>query len=120
MDGFQRFLGQDAPRTDTAAAMLAPALQGVPAEQHPRIALPVALMEPGQEPNQLLASSAGHHRTAGLPSLPRPSARTAPVPLTGLYAQVCQLGLRAHPQSLSHSITSAARMKQNTLLHGKP
>ena len=128
MNGFQTFLGQDAPRAvpmpvpmpmpraATAAAQLAPTRQEGPAEQDPRPALPVAPMEPEQEPRQLLASSAGNLGVSGLPSMLRPRARTASVPLTGLYAQVWAFVLSARSPNLS-AFEPALRMLACTARH---
>ncbi len=48
----------------------------------------MGLMVPEQEPRQRPDSAAGRQKTASLPSMLRPIARTAPVPLTGLYGKV--------------------------------
>ena len=98
MDGFQRFLGQDSPRAATAAAAAAPTLPEVSADQQPTRTQPMGPTEAEQEPRQRPDSATGPQKAASLPSMLRPIARTAPVPLTGLYGKVQYFYVCAQPQ----------------------
>ena len=119
MDGFQRFLSQDASRAKPAPAALGPTLPEVPARQHPRVAVPVAFTAPGQEPHEIANRGAGCYRLASTSSLLRPFARTAPVHLAGLYAKVRYAGLCAELKIAGHvRVDNVARLMQHTVYFG--
>ncbi len=68
----------------------------------------MGLMAPEQEPSQRPDSATGHQKTASLPSMLRPIARTAPVPLTGLYGKVLSFCLCAAVLTLGTACISMA------------
>ena len=117
MEGFQRFLKAENPRVDAGAPILAPALQGPSAAQKDRILPPeeflgqdipgagtgVSVLPPIPQgtpaaqqgrilpPEEFLKVLQSPTKADSPPALARPVARTAPVPLAGLYAKVCSL-----------------------------
>ena len=115
MEGFKRFLKPENPRIGAGAPILAPALQGPSAAQKDMILPPEVFLEqdiPGAgtgvsvlpsilqgapamqqgrilPPDKFLKVLQSPNKADGPPALARPVARTAPVPLAGLYAKVC-------------------------------
>ena len=73
------FLEQEIPGAGTGVSVLPPILQGAPAVQQGRILPPEDFLKVLQSPT----------KADSPPALARPVARTAPVPLAGLYAKVC-------------------------------
>ena len=131
MEGFQRFLKPETPRIGAGAPSLAPPLQGPSAAQKDRILPPEVFLEqdipgagtgvsvlppilqgaPAVQQGRILPTDEflevlqSPTKADSPPALARPVARTAPVPLAGLYAKVCSskvtLGSGYHPHKSS-------------------